>query len=72
MPEFGDVSELTIDGDAAAVTSGTNDKISATLYAIDKDGNFAFGFGATKAGEQDEHADLIKAIVSSVSFTPSE
>lgn len=72
MPAFGDVEELTINGNPAAKTTGSDDTMSATLYAIDNDGNFAFGFGATRSDEADQHAAVIEAIISSASFTASE
>ncbi len=71
MPEFGDVEELTIDGSAAARTSGSDDKMTAALYAIDNEGVFTFGFGATRADEAEANADLIQAIIASATYTPS-
>jgi len=71
MPEFGDVEELTIDGNAAARTTGSDDKMTATLYAIDKGGSFAFGFGATRVDEAEANAALIQSIIASATFTAS-
>ena len=71
MPEFGDVEELTIDGNAAARTTGSDDKMTATMYAIDKSGSFAFGFGVTRVDEAAANADLIQAIIASATLTPS-
>ncbi len=72
MPEFGDIEELTIDGNPAARMSGSDDKMNATMYAIDKGGNFTFGFGATRADEAGANAELIQAIIASATFTASE
>lgn len=72
MPEFGDVEELTIDGNPAARTTGSDDVASASMYAIDKGGNFTFGFGATRADEAGANAELIQAIIASATFTASE
>lgn len=71
MPDFGDAEELTIDGNAAARSTGSDDKMTATLYAIDKSGSFVFGFGATRVDEADANADLIQAIIASTTFTAS-
>jgi len=72
MPEFGDIEELQIDGNDAARTTGSNDLMSATMYAIDNGGNFTFGFGATRPDEVDQHAATIEAILASTTFTASE
>lgn len=72
MPEFGDIEELTIDGNPAARIIGSDDTMSATMYAIDKGGNFTFGFGVTRVDEGDANADLIQSIIASATFTAAE
>jgi len=72
MPEFGDVEELTVDGNAAARAVGSDDKMTGALYAIDKDGVFIFGFGVTRADEGDANAELIQAIIASTTVTTTE
>jgi len=72
MPELGDIEELTIDGNPAAKTTGSDDKMGAAVYAIDNGGNFTFGFGATRADEADANADVIQAIIASAKFTAAE
>jgi len=72
MPEFGDVEELEIDGNAAARATGSDDTMTATLYAVEKDGNFTFGFGATRPDEVDQFAETIQAVVASATFAAAE
>lgn len=72
FPEFGDTEELTIDGNSAARVSGSNDKMTASIYAINKDGNYTVGLGATRPDEAAANADVIQAILASATFTASE
>lgn len=72
MPEFGEPAELTIDSKPAASITGSDDQMSATIYVVDVDGTFIVGVGATRAGEADANADIIQAIVASVTFTAAE
>lgn len=72
MPEFGEIEEIEIDGNPAARTTGSTDLMSATMYAIEKDGNFTFAFGVTRPDEADANAEVIQAIAASMEFTASE
>jgi len=72
MPEFSEVEEVQLNGDLAARSSGTTEILSAVLYAVEKDGDFTFAFGSTRADEYDVYAEEIEAIISSTEFTPLE
>gem|GEM_PF-3041594 len=72
MPEFGETEEFEVDDNEAARSTGSDATISATLYAVEKDGNFTFGFGATRPDEVDQFADTIQAIIASATFTATE
>jgi hypothetical protein len=72
MPTFSDIEEVTINDATIAHTTGSDEDVSATIYALATESSYLMGFGATRADEAGSQSDTFEAIIASTVVNTGE